>query len=55
MSDPDSDNSEVRATGRKRPYLSPRLQSWGTLRDITLAAGSAGGPDGAKKGSKKTS
>jgi hypothetical protein len=40
----------------KKPYTSPQLLRWGTMRDITLSAGNKSThSDGAKKGPNKTS
>lgn len=39
----------------KKPYEAPVLVRWGTLREVTMAVGSRGATDGAKKGPKNTS
>jgi hypothetical protein len=37
---------------KKKPYIAPELQKWGTLLDITRAAGNAGSSDGGSNGHK---
>lgn len=51
---PKTDKTDLPASTPKKPYRAPELLEWGSMRDITLASGSSGGPDGAKKGSTKT-
>ena len=41
-------------TNKKKPYNAPRLTRWGSLSEITLAAGFSGASDGAHKGSNRT-
>lgn len=43
-------------TSAKKPYKAPELQKWGSMRDITLAAGTVSAhSDGAMKSPNKTS
>ena len=38
----------------KKPYLSPKLTIYGTVRELTLAVGKSGGPDHGRPGRSKT-
>jgi hypothetical protein len=43
-----------RADVAKKPYKTPALVRWGTLRDITRAVGNRGASDGGHKSQKRT-
>jgi hypothetical protein len=54
MIDQPASNADLRVT--KKPYQAPKLVKWGTLRDITLSAGSSSShSDGAMKQPNRTS
>jgi hypothetical protein len=38
----------------KKPYLSPKLTVYGTVRELTLKIGRHGKPDGAPRGPRNT-
>jgi hypothetical protein len=44
-----------RAEEAKKTYEAPALVRWGTLREITQAAGNRGGSDGGHGRNKRTS
>ena len=46
---------EAKDTQARKPYDAPILVRWGTLRDITQAAGNKGASDGGSKRDKRTS
>ena len=46
---------EAKDVQGKKPYDAPILVRWGTLRDITQAAGNKGASDGGSKRDKRTS
>jgi hypothetical protein len=50
MSDDKSPSKSV-----KKPYQSPELMRWGTMRDITQATGATKSSDGAMKSPNRTS
>lgn len=39
----------------KRPYQRPRLESYGNIKEITLAVGMTGANDGSTHGNNRTS
>jgi hypothetical protein len=52
----DGTTSFLQTSRAKKPYVSPELLRWGTMRDITLSAGNKSShSDGAKKGPNRTS
>jgi hypothetical protein len=51
----DANGSDIspNTTKTKKPYTTPSLVEWGTLRDLTQAVGSVGSSDGATKGAHR--
>jgi hypothetical protein len=41
-----TDGSVVGGTAAKQPYTSPKLNTYGDLREITMQIGLSGNPDG---------
>jgi len=57
MSNQNSNDSATSAQRQpaKKPYKAPELMPWGSMRDITMAVGSAGADDGGSmKSPRKT-
>jgi hypothetical protein len=38
----------------RKPYATPLLRVWGSMRDLTMSFGNAGSKDGGRGGSNKT-
>lgn len=43
-----------RDRAEKKPYEAPVIVRWGTLQDVTQAAGNKGASDGGSKNQKRT-
>ncbi len=39
---------------KKKPYVQPVLQEWGSFQDLTLTVGSRGRSDGGKQSGRKS-